>query len=162
MKKGALWPLSLVLFFGGLIALYAYLFHVADDPRALVVEPNYYQKGLHYDDEMAQQRENTALGWRIAPTVTPAGGGNAELSVALTDASGRRLDGATVSVVAMHNLLADHPDSATLADRGGGVYAAMLAMPRAGMWELKFDVTRAGARFTEDERIELEPAPAAR
>ena len=144
------------------MGLYAYLFHVAGDPSALVVEPNYYQKGLHFDDEMAQQRRNAALGWSIQPSVTALPGGGAELQAALKDAAGRPLDGATVRVVATHNLLADHPDSALLAGRGNGEYDARLSLPRAGMWELRFQVMRGAESFTADERIELPQAIAQR
>lgn len=158
MKKGAIWPWSLMVFFAGLIGLYVYLFRVAGDPSALVVEPDYYQKGLHYDSTLAQARRNIALGWQLVPALTPLPGGEAELRVALKDRSGAALDSATVFVIATHNLLADRPDSATLARRGAGEYEARLAMPRAGMWELRFDVVRGATRFTDDERVDLSAA----
>ena len=162
IKRATLWPLGIVAFLGALMGLYAYLFHVAGDPSALVVEPDYYQKGLHYDDEMAQQRRNAELGWTIEPTVNALAAGGAELQVALKDAGGRPLDGASVRVVAVSNLLADHPDSTALAGHGGGEYDARLSLPRAGMWELRFRVVRGDVTFTADERIELPQAIALR
>lgn len=155
MKRATLWPAGIVLFFAGLMALYAYLYHVAGDPAALVVEPDYYQKGLHFDSTIAQEKRNEALGWSVVPELTPLPGGNARLRATLTDRAGRTLPGATVRVVAVHNLIANRPDSAKLADDGGGRYDATLAMPRAGMWELRFDVVRGADTFTADERVEL-------
>ena len=106
MKRGTIWPLGIIISLASLMVLYAYLFHVAGDPAALVVEPNYYQKGLHFDDEMAQQRLNASLGWHVLPIVTALPGGGAELRVDVRDAAAQPVTGAVVSVVATHNAIA--------------------------------------------------------
>lgn len=162
MKRATLWPLSIVVCLGALMVLYAYLFHVAGDPAALVVEKDYYQKGLHYSDEMAQQRLNSSLGWTVSPMISALPAGGADLRVEVRDAAGAPLSGATVDVVATHNVIANAPETASLADRGNGSYDAHLSLPRAGMWELRFVVVHGGQKFTADERVDIPRALASR
>jgi len=162
LKRATLWPLSIVASLGALMLLYAYLFHVAGDPAALVVEKDYYQKGLHFDDAMAQQRQNAALGWHVVPAITAVPDGGADLRVELRDASGAPLSAATVAVVATHNAIANAPVSATLAERSDGSYGARLSLPRAGMWELRFEIVRDGRKFTADEHVDIAQALARR
>ena len=144
------------------MGLYAYLFHVAGDPAALVVEQDYYQKGLRYDSTMAQERLNTQLGWTVVPVITALPAGGADLRVDVRDATGTPLIGATVTVVATHNVIANVPTTATLADRGNGSYDAHLSLPRAGVWELNFAVLQGGHKFTADEHVEIPQALAQR
>jgi nitrogen fixation protein FixH len=155
MKRGVGWPIGISLTLAALVAAYVRLAVIAADPSALVVEPNYYQKAVHWDDQMQQEAGNLRLGWTLAPMVGPVTpGAGAELRVTLRDSAGAPLSGATVAVVAVHNAIAHTPLSGTLSDRGDGSYAARLPFTRAGQWQLRFEVRRGGERFTADLRVD--------
>lgn len=155
MKRGMGWPIGIAITLGIVVVANISIAIVASDPNALVVEPDYYQKAVDYDATMRQDSVNAQLGWRIVPSlgrVSPDS--SAELRVELRDAAGAPLSGATVSVIAVHNAIANAPVTATLGDAGRGAYVARLPMHRVGQWEFRFDVRRGVERFTADLRLD--------
>jgi nitrogen fixation protein FixH len=155
MKRGMQWPIGiaavLALSAGGQV----WFAVVAGRDKAFAVEGDYYQKAIHWDDELAQRRDNAHLGWTVKPTLRlAAGNGDGALAIELRDASGAAILGATVEVLAMHNARANRPLSATLSEVGRGQYQAQLPAQRPGEWELRFTVQRGGERFTVRERVE--------
>ncbi len=155
MKKGMGWPIGVAVVLTLVVISNVWVAIVASNPSALVVEPDYYQKAVNYDSTMRQGVINGQLGWRLVPTLTAVTkDSGAVLRVELRDASGQPIPGATVNVVAIHNLIANRPLSATLGDRGDGSYDVRLPIHRAGQWELTFDVRRGADRFTADLRVD--------
>ena len=158
MKRGFGWPLGVIAILTATVGLNIWVFRVANDDPSFAIEPDYYQKAVNWDSTMAQQRENLALGWHLAPTLgafTPHDG--ARLQVTLTDASGAAIGDATVKVAAFFNARAnDIIDTTLLRDSTG--YVATLPVTRGGVWELQFDVRRGTTRFTATSRIEAVPA----
>lgn len=162
MKRGTGWPIGIAVTLAILVAAYVKLAFIAADPQALVVEKDYYQKAVRWDDEMQQQRRNVDLGWTLTPTLGPvASDTGAVLSVTLRDAAGAPLSGATVVVIATSNLSANVPLSATLGETSRGAYGARLPLRRGGQWEFRFDVHRGGQRFTADLRLDAVSAAVA-
>ncbi|MFN8579976.1 MAG: FixH family protein [Gemmatimonadaceae bacterium] len=155
MKRGMWWPIGITIVLSLVVISNVWIAIVASDPNALAVEPDYYEKAVHFDSTMQQEARNTRLGWQLVPSlgaVSPDSG--AELRVALHDERGAPLAGATVRVVAIHNAIANTPVSGTLGDRGNGEYSARLPLHRRGQWELTFDVQRGAERFTADLRLD--------
>ncbi|MFN8574189.1 MAG: FixH family protein [Gemmatimonadaceae bacterium] len=155
MKKGRWWPIGITVFLGVFVVSNIWVAVIASDPNALTVEPDYYAKAVNYDSTMRQMATNGQLGWRLVPTLTAVTrDSGAVLNVDLRDASGAPLSGATVSVVAIHNLIANQPVAATLGERSDGAYSVRLPLHRTGQWELTFDVRRGKDRFTADLRLD--------
>jgi nitrogen fixation protein FixH len=160
MKAGMGWPIGVLATLSVLVGAYVWLAVIANDPHALVVEPDYYQRGVHFDDAMEQARVNARLGWVLAPTLGPVSADSgAVLGVTLLDATGASLDSAAVAVTAVHNAIADQPVTVALAATGPGTYEARIGIRRAGAWELRFDVQRGSARFTRVVRLDAAGAP---
>ena len=159
MKRGLGWPLGIVAILAATVGLNIWVFRVASDDPSFAIEPNYYQKAVDWDSTLAQRRENLALGWHLSPTLgafTARQG--AHLQVTLTDAAGAAIPDATVKVAAFFNARANDIIDTTLVRDSAG-YAVNLPVTRGGVWELQFDVTRGGKRFTSTSRIEAIPAP---
>lgn len=154
MKRGAQWPVAvaaILLISSAGQVLFAV---VASRDKSFAVEGNYYEKAVLWDAELAQRRENAALGWTVTPTMhLGTGNGDGTLAIELRDAAGAAITGATVRVLAMHNARANRQLSATLSEVGGGAYRADLPAQRPGEWELRFNVQRGGERFTVSERL---------
>lgn len=158
MKRGVQWPIGVALVLALTVGANVWMAIVASSDEAFAVEPDYYQKAVRFDDEMARREESARLAWRVTPTLqlgTPDFVG--ALSVVVTDAAGRPIDGATVELLAMHNARASHQLTATLAPEGNGRYATPLDAQRPGEWELRFTVTRDGERFSARTRVDAAP-----
>lgn len=152
-QKRSLWPWMVV----GLLAIpvtvdLGVIWFVGSDPT-FAVEPQYYQKAVNWDDEMAQRRANDALGWTTRVEVLPSADGPT-LRVHLLDRDGQPVTGAQVTAQTFHNARASQVLTATL-QGDGDAYSAALAMRRPGVWEVRLAVQRGKDRFTRVERLEL-------
>lgn len=158
MKRGWQWPVGIAAVLATVVIADVTVAIIAGRDEAFAVEPNYYQKAVHFDDEMALRAESQRLDWSLAPTLQlgrPGAPGTVSLS--LHDSSGRPITGARVQLLAMHNARASHQLTASLTERGDGKYDAPLDAERPGEWELRFLVTRGGDRFASRERIDAAP-----
>ena len=154
-RRGTAWPLAVITILGLTVAANIWLIRVASSDPSFAVEENYYQRGIHWDDELAQQAHNRALGWRLEASLSPIEAGHgAALRVALADSAIAPITDASVVVKAMHVARAGAPVEVTLTPRGRGEYEAVVPIERAGLWELHIDVHRGGERFTATERLD--------
>lgn len=155
MKKGMGWPIGITVALVVMAASNVWVAVIASDPNALAVEPDYYEKAVHFDATMRQAQHNLALGWTLEPAIEPVStDSGAVVRAQLHDAVGQALSGAVVHVTALHNALANFPVQATLADDGNGAYSARLPIHRTGAWELRFVVQRGADRFTSNVRVD--------
>ncbi|ODT01860.1 MAG: hypothetical protein ABS52_16185 [Gemmatimonadetes bacterium SCN 70-22] len=158
MKRGMQWPIGIAVILAITVIGNVWLAVLVSRDEAFAVEPDYYQKAVHFDDELALRAESARLGWRVVPQLqlgTPSRAGS--LTATVTDASGAPLTGARVEVLAMHNARASHQLTARLSESGNGSYSAPLDAQRPGEWELRFTVTRGGDRFAVRERVDAPP-----
>jgi len=140
-----LWPLGLALALGASAGVNIGFMIVANRDASFAVEPDYYRKSLEWDQTMAQEDNNRALGWRLAVAGERASlPGRLRLVARLTDRGGRPLEDAAVAVEARHGARAAEPVGGVLESDGGGRYAAELPLARPGLWELRFEVRRGG------------------
>ena len=151
IKPGSMWPYII----GGALALHVVgsmvMVYFATSNESYAVEPDYYQKALHWDDKRAQDRANTELGWQLEFTVEPAAAGqDPTLRVELTSADGEPVTNATVAVEAFSNVRRDDVLNAVLAATESG-YASTLPMHGDGRWEFRFHVTRDSDLYTYRE-----------
>ena len=159
MKRGMWWPIGIATVLTLTVGANFWVLAVANDDPSFAVEPDYYQKALRWDDEMAQQQRNAALKWRLTPALAPFGDEGAVLTVQLTDSAGVALSGAKVTVAALANARANSVLDATLVPGAHDSYAVVLPIDRAGEWELRFEAVRGGERFTAVRRVEATPQP---
>jgi len=151
--KAMAWPVAIVLVLVLTVAANAYLYWKASDPNGMAMEPDYYRKAVAWDSTRALERDSDALGWRLEARLAHAAGGQVEAW--LTDAAGAPLIAAHVELDAIHNLSGGAFQHAALVERAPGVYLAALPLVHDGLWELRFDVRRAGRHFTRTLRREL-------
>jgi len=152
MKPGAWWPIAIVGVLAVTVGANVALMIAARDPNAYVVEPDYYEKAVRWDSTLAQARHDVALGWAVDARLGPWSPRGTPLELALADSTGAPLASALVEVELVNNLDPAHAVHASLAPRSPGRYAANVALPRAGLWELRTTVRRAGELFTADLR----------
>jgi nitrogen fixation protein FixH len=157
MKRGTSWPIAIGVILGATVTANVWLARVASSDPSAVVAKDYYQKGLRWDDEQAQQTHNVALGWQLTPALRlERDATSSDLAVDLKDRDGQPLADARIDVTAVHNAAPGQPVMATLIGQGEGHYGVVLPARRAGMWELRFDVRRGAEHFTADMRVNTE------
>jgi nitrogen fixation protein FixH len=158
MKKGAMWPIGVAAILAATVGANIWVMVVANGDPSFAIEKDYYRRAIDWDATMAQERHNAALGWRLTPEVGAIFADGATLVVTLTDSAGAPLRDATMRVAAAHNARAGDVLEVTLPPRAGAGYAATLPMHRPGQWELRFEVTRGGERFTAVRRVDVPAA----
>ena len=110
------------------------------------------ERGLHYNDVVAEQKSRDALGWRIDTTWRTETG---RLEVAVFDAVGQPLGGTRIFAELVRPVEKRTPVSVTLATVGDGRFAGYVALPVRGNWDLDVVIERGGDRFAQSRRMFL-------
>jgi len=150
-----LWPFVPALLLGAVLAGLGTMAAIAIRDPGFALEPDYYQKALAYDAEIEQRARNTELGWKVELGDIRARGRAAEIELALADAEGRPISGATVEFEAFAVARSSLRTTARAPETTPGIYRARVDGARGGLWEIRVDATLAGSRFTERLRVEM-------
>ena len=153
------WPGFIIVLLTGQVILLSGMVYIATSDLSFAVEPDYYQKGLNWDDIAAQQRRNTELGWEISLEFGDPSRPLAEREVrcVLTDRDGAPLDGAFIDMVAFPHSRGSERELVMLEPEGDGVYSADMRFQKKGLWEFRFVVRRDPEVFTHVERTDVYP-----
>jgi nitrogen fixation protein FixH len=156
-KRHLFWPVLITSLIGIHIVSVVTMVVVATHDRSFAIEPDFYQKGLHYDQTIQQQRENTRLGWSVKLEVSrPLSGTNMRnVACRLVDRDGKPLDGATVDLVAFAHVRASRRISCVLMSQDAGHYVGTMAFADPGIWEFRLAVTRGKEAFTHVVKQEI-------
>lgn len=149
-SSGRFWIAFVVSLLAGQVILILVMVYVATNDASFAVEPDYYRKGLRWDETAAQLRRNEALQWSITATIADehGAGGKRHFSCRLMDASGDPLDGAAIDVVAFAHARGQDRLSFPVPAVGEGDYEATVPLTRPGLWEFRFVVRRGPDVFT--------------
>jgi nitrogen fixation protein FixH len=144
---------------GGQIALLLFMTYLATADASFSVEPDYYEKGLNWDETAIQLRQNERLGWSLNLEVAGDADefGKRVVACTLRDGEGRPLDGATVDVVAFAHARGSQRTAFALLGVGGGRYEGQARFRRAGLWEFRFVIQRGPETFTHTQNRRLDP-----
>jgi nitrogen fixation protein FixH len=145
-----------------LLGLGSMAYIAADDP-GFALEPNYYDKAVHWDRAQAEARASRALGYRLEPTgpLTVTADGRIELRLSLVDRHGRAVAGAEVTAEAFANASASRVQRVVLREVSAGTYQTELRQGSPGLWELRVAVTRGAARYQQILRRDVTKGPSA-
>lgn len=123
------------------------------DPSFAVV-PDYYQKGVDYDDRKALLAESAELGWsaEVIPGASIDAVGRRELVVQVRDAAGRAVQGLDLKIDAYHVARASEPVAFACVEVLPGQYVAEARMSREGFWQFTINATSGEKRFIAELR----------
>ncbi|MFN0137276.1 MAG: FixH family protein [Phycisphaerae bacterium] len=166
------WPGMVIGLLAMQVAMCAIAITLATRDPSMSVEPNYYQKALHWDDSQAAKARQAAIGWVLklesvtassngasepraqtsapAPSVLQAqasgvshgGAGTTPLRMRLTDKQGAPLSAASITGEYFHHARANNRAVFTARQLEPGIYEANLTLGRPGLWELRLVATR--------------------
>lgn len=150
-RSGKKWPYIILGLLGAHVLTMIIAVTIAVRDPSFSVEPNYYQKGLNWDAERAQLHASEKLGWQVrveaSDVVDPLG--RRAVSFVLTDASGKAVQGAALTVNYFHHAHADSELEATPASEASDArrFTQVLPMRYAGLWEFHFTAKAGGQTF---------------
>lgn len=150
MKNGAWFPYFLVSLLLISVGANVFLIMRATDDPSFAVEPDYYDKAVHWDESQAAKQASRDLGWRAEIEAAHEG-----VTVELVDALGRPVEGAEVQIVAFHNARARDRLVDTMRPAGPGRYDLRRRLERSGIWEIRLTARRGDDRFLHVVREEL-------
>jgi hypothetical protein len=152
-----IWPGLIIALLAGHVLLTVGMVYIATRDRSFSVEPDYYQKALHWDAFAQQQRDNIRLGWVATIDVENQTDvfGQQKLTCRLKDKSGRPLEGAAIDLLAFAHARGSQRTTAVVTPQGPGVYQALLRFPQKGLWEFRLVVRRGADTWTYTEQRNL-------
>jgi nitrogen fixation protein FixH len=162
-KRHLFWPVLITSLISIHILSVVTMVIVATHDRSFAVEPDYYQKGLHFEQTIEQRRENARLGWTIKLDVgRPQSASNMrDVSCLLCDRDGKPLVDAKIDLVAFAHLRASRTVSRILLPEDEGQYIATVPFNDPGIWEFRLVVTRGKDTFTQVIKQSVENSAAA-
>jgi len=152
-KAGRKWPWIIVGLLSVHVAGMVTAAMIATHDRSFAVVDNYYEKAVHWDQSQALLRASREMGWKVeikpSDRVDPLGRRRVEFVV--TDAQGRAIPQAVLTVEYFHDAHAAEVRKATLSPDGHDPsrFGAVLPMRYAGIWEYELTVTAGDKTFVE-------------
>ncbi len=132
--RHVLW--SFLAFFAVVFAVNGYFMFTALSTHTGVVAVEPYRKGLAYNERIAADERQHALGWTDALKVTADG----KVSVVLTDRDGAPVVYASVSGTLGRPATAREDQLLQFAESGGGSYKAVVDALEEGTWIVALEV----------------------
>jgi len=112
-----------------------------------------YDRGLSYDEVLADEAAQDALGWRLAAGAEQLGDRVIDVQLSAIGADGQPVTNAAITVLLSRPISDDHDFTADLRYRGEGLYGAHVDVPLVGLWDLQMDIVRGNDRLRADTRI---------
>lgn len=152
--RGRWWILAVPLLLLPVVGLYGFFFYRVNNDSSFGIEPDYYAKGVAWDQHQAQQQLNTQLGWQTRLELTAFQPRVVELRLALADSLGQALQGAQVAVEAFANARSAQRLHQPFVEDSLG-YRALLPLDMTGIWEFRITANHQDHIYTEILRREL-------
>lgn len=153
-SHGLRWALLPVGLLGAMFVGWGLMLSLALDDPGFGVEPDYYEKAVHFDELRALERESERLGWSVELEAVPQGE-RARVVLTLVDRAGAGIQGARVTAQAFHNAHSGDVRSLDFVALGDGHYEAWLPHPRTGLWEYRVEATRGSDHYRKVFRADL-------
>ena len=145
-------PWLIVAFFGFVVAANGIMVYIAMSSFTGLQTEGPYVRGLEYNQVLAAERAERALGWTVTVEFRPAGGGRGRIVARAQDAAGAPLDGAVVTVRLVRPTQDGYDMKVTLADESGGIYAADVELPLPGLWEIQTQIVHRSDTYRTAQR----------
>jgi nitrogen fixation protein FixH len=110
------------------------------------------ERGVHYNDVVAQQRSRDALGWTVQVGWQP---GSDRLDLTVSDVAGQPLEAAVVSVELIRPAEKRPPVEVAMRDLGAGRFSGSVVLPARGNWDADIAIEAGGRRFALTKRLFL-------
>ena len=107
-----------------------------------------YERGVHYNEVLAAQHGQDALGWRLSVNVE-----GPQLVLRVQDRDGNPLEGLGITGRLERPVNNDAPLPLGFTSMGEGRYVAQLHVPHLGQWDLKAAVRHGSEQYLLVQRV---------
>lgn len=161
--SGTFWSWVPAMLLVSMLAGLGTMAFIAIDDPSFALEPNYYDKAVHWDRSQAEARDSQALGLRLTllQPLSLTLSGEVELVIELRDRQDLPLRGAALELEAFPNAYATRVQQLSLHETSPGIYRVKLAHAVRGLWELRFSVAHGASRFRQVLRVDVAKGDAA-
>lgn len=162
-SSGRFWAWVPAGLLGSMLLGLGTLAYIAIDDPSFALEPNYYDKAVHWDRAQAEARASQALGYRLelGGPLLRAADGSVEVELTLVDRAGAAVTGADVQVDMFANANAKRIERLSLREVAPGRYRATLRDATLGLWELRCAASQGGQRYQQTLRHDIGKGSAA-
>lgn len=133
------YPYIFVGMFAVIITVNGILFYFATSTFSGLGVTDAYEKGLHYNETLAQAKAQAELGWSVTAQAE-----RDRLNVVVLDKAGQPIDGLEIVGFIDRPVTQGMLRDVVLANEGQGRYSAPLDITALGQWELQLDARRGG------------------
>jgi nitrogen fixation protein FixH len=144
---------GLSTFFGVIFAVNGFMIVSAFTGSDGLVADHDYDKALHYNDVVQQQKRQSRLGWQVG--LDPPGRLGDGVGVRVTGKDGRPLRGATVAVAFERPTAMGLDTAVTLAEAVPGRYVGPVTLMRSGNWDAIIRIVHGQDRYVTRRRIRV-------
>ena len=162
-SKGSLWAWFPAALLGTMFVGLGSMAYVAVNDPGFALEPNYYDKAVHWDQSQAEVQASQKLGLqtKLSKPLLMDASGKVALELTVLDRSGAAFTGAALHVQAFANARASYVQELELREVSPGVYEAAIPHSFPGLWELRVQLTRGAERYRETLRSDVLKGPTA-
>ncbi|HVY28940.1 MAG TPA: FixH family protein [Polyangiaceae bacterium] len=162
-STGSFWAWVPVGLLGSMLVGLGSMAYVAVNDPGFALEPNYYDKALHWDRSQAEAAASRELGLKLSLSkpLRLSESGKLELELAITDKSGASYGDAEVKVEAFAVGRASQLHELSLRELAKGRYAAEIDSKTLGLWELRVSVKKDRDHYREVLRHDASKGDAA-
>jgi nitrogen fixation protein FixH len=160
MNKGMTWPCAVVGLLGMNVAIVGVMVYQASTNTTMVPEPRYYERAVHFDEQVAQRAQNERLGWTAGAVLTAPGRGAPRLALRLTGRDGAPIAGALVRADVIPNARPASRGAITLAPEDDQ-YCGEVPSNQPGLWTVRLEARRGADVFTAELSVAMGAASAA-
>ena len=149
--KKSLWPKAIVTSFAIIFAVNGFFIYTAVSGFDGLVEDNYYEKGLHYNDALQQEKR---LGWKIELSFTDdlKTAAPNKAKVVIFDPKGEPVSGVRVGI-ALSRPATSKFDSKFELVPSGCAYHGSVSIPVSGLWDMKVTAEKGTDRIEKIFRV---------
>ena len=150
-------PWSFVGFFAVVLAANGIMIAFALSSWTGLDAKDAYRRGVQYNQALEAAARQAELGWRSRIAFNDAGGRAGRLEFELADRTGAPLRHADVRAAIVRPTTAGHDFATRLEESAPGRYAAIVAFPLAGQWEVRVLAEVADVRHAAVARVMVTP-----
>lgn len=151
-----LWIGFILIFFILQAILWTSAIRLTANDRSHAVHPDYGQKALHWDQQVAQQQASDRLHWAATITVqnSPQANMPPTITLSIQDDQAQPIAGATVQLSAFDRARASQRFSIQLKPSPAGVYTALMpTTDRLGCWQFEGTATQGDSVFIIHQQL---------
>jgi nitrogen fixation protein FixH len=152
MSDGKKFLLVFLAFFGVVFVADGIMIYLGTSGQDGLVEENYYQKGITYNDVIQVKKRQAELGWDFALS-HPEKTGSGPLEVKLVDADGQPLTGKRVAALVRRPAQQGYDQNLSFEEVAPGTYRAEVSLPLQGLWDVKARIRDAQGEDAQDQAI---------